>query len=347
MDAVLIGARIALIGVFVVAAIAKLADRAGSRRALEGFAVPQTLVSPAVIALPLLELATAALLAFAPTAQAGAALALALLVAFIGGIVAALRRGTTPDCHCFGQLHSRPAGRATVARNAALAAAASVILVAGPGPGVPSWLSRSSGVVVALVLVSLFAVALIYSGLSLWQRNRELTGRGRTPEIPAVLEVGQRVPDAELLADGDNKIRVLQLLEEEQRGILVFTSATCGPCLDLLPELARWREVLGGRLGIHVLAAGSAVENRRLASEHGIPVLIDGDGSAAKSFGVQATPSAIELDGTGRVLAPPAVGPPAIEGLIRAALDRPAEAPSLEVRHVSGGLGASPASAAN
>ena len=38
------------------------------------------------------------------------AAALALLLAFVGGIVVNLARGTTPDCHCFGQLHSEPAG---------------------------------------------------------------------------------------------------------------------------------------------------------------------------------------------------------------------------------------------
>jgi uncharacterized membrane protein YphA (DoxX/SURF4 family)/peroxiredoxin len=345
MDAVLIGARMALVAVFVVAGIAKLADMAGSRDALEGFAVPRTFVAPVAVALPLLELTTAVLLVVAPTAQAGAAVAVAMLIMFIGGIVAALRRGTAPDCHCFGQLHSKPAGRETVARNAALAAAAVLILAAGPGPGIPSWLSHSRGVVVALVLLSLLAIVLLYAGLSLWQHNRELTGRGRAPEPPVALEVGQRVPEVDLLADGGRKMTAAQLLDDHQRAIFVFTSATCGPCVELLPELARWREVLRGRLAIHVLATGDAQENLRLASEHGIPVLLDRDGTVVKSFGVLGTPSAIEIDGTGRVAAPMAVGPPAIEGLIRAALERPAGVSGLEVRYVSGSRGATSASA--
>src|SRR5437588_12443412 len=122
MDAVLIGVRMALIVVFAVAAVAKLADSAGSRRALEAFGVPPLFVSAAAIALPLLELTAVALLAVAATAQAGAALALALLISFMGGIVTARRHGAAPECRCFGQLHSRPAGRETAARNAVLAA---------------------------------------------------------------------------------------------------------------------------------------------------------------------------------------------------------------------------------
>jgi peroxiredoxin len=338
MDAVLIGARMALIAVFAVAAIAKLADMAGSRRALEGFGVPPSFVPPAAFALPLLELGAAALLAVASLAEAGAALATALLLLFIGGIVAALRRGAAPDCHCFGQLHSKPAGRETLARNAALAAVAVFILAAGPGPVISTWFSHTSGVLVALVLVSVVAAFLLYAGVSLWQHHRELTGRGRASEPPVTLEVGQAAPDVDLESHDGKPITLAEVLADDRRAILVFTSASCVPCLELLPELARWREMLQGQLDIHILAAGDAEENRRLASEHQIPVLLDPDGSAAKSFGVEATPSAVEIDPAGRVAAAPSIGAPAIEGLVRAALNRPIHAQRLEVRYVGGGF---------
>jgi hypothetical protein len=35
---------------------------------------------------------------------------LALLVLFIVAIAVTLARGRKPDCHCFGQLHSKPIG---------------------------------------------------------------------------------------------------------------------------------------------------------------------------------------------------------------------------------------------
>jgi uncharacterized membrane protein YphA (DoxX/SURF4 family) len=337
---VLIAARVALVVVFAVAAVAKLGDMAGSRGALEGFGVPRDLVAAVAWALPLLELTAAALLALALSARTGAALALGLLLSFIAAIVLALRRGAAPDCHCFGQLHSRPAGWGNVARNAALAAAAMYVLAAGPGPGIPSWISHSDGTTVALVSVSLIAIVLLHAGLSLWRQNRSLTGRGRAPASPVTLEVGQLLPGVSVLTEAGTRVAVTELLENDQRAILVFTDASCEPCVELVPELARWREVLGGQLAIHVLAAGDREENSRLAGEHGIPLLVDEDGAAAGAFGVEATPSAVEIDAMGRVAAPTALGAPAIEGLIRVALKRPRRATGLDVRYVVGDLGA-------
>src|SRR5436190_7971658 len=101
VDTVLIAARLGLAAVFVVAALAKLADLPGSRRALEDFGVPSGLVPAGAVALPICELIAAVLLIPASTARAGAVLAVVLLLAFIAGIAAALRRGKTPECHCF------------------------------------------------------------------------------------------------------------------------------------------------------------------------------------------------------------------------------------------------------
>lgn len=334
MDTVIIVARVGLAAVFLVAAVAKLADMPGSRAALEGFKVPASLVPVAALALPAAEIAAAALLVIAPTARVGAALAFLLLLVFVGGISAALRRGSHPDCHCFGQLHSRPAGTETITRNGVLAAVAFFVLVAGPGPGLNSWLSANSGAVVALAGASLLSVVLAYSCVSLWRENRRLTGRGGQPSHPVPLEVGQVAPPFDAFDIAGVAVSSGDLLDGAQRSVLVFTSATCGPCVGLLPELARWRQMLVGRLTIHVLASGDEAENRRLSQEHGMPVLLDREGKAASAFGIRGTPSAFAIDETGRVAAPVATGAPSIEGLIRVALKRPAATNGLEVRHV-------------
>ncbi|OAI38744.1 hypothetical protein AYO39_00775 [Actinobacteria bacterium SCGC AG-212-D09] len=347
MDAVLIAARAALAVVFALAAVAKLFDLPGSRATLEQFGVPGALVRPAAIAVPALELAAAVLLVVAPTAQAGAALALILLVSFIAAIVLALRRGVAPNCHCFGQLHSQPAGRGTVARNAVLAATAAFVLAAGPGPGVSWWASHASGTTVALVVVSLLVIVLISLALSLWRRNRLLTGAGQTSAAPAALAVGQAIPEVELVAADGTRVAAAQLLNDGRRAIFVFAAAGCEPCRELLPELARWREALRERLEIHVLAAGDEEQNRRLAAEHGIPLLQDPDGAASRAFRVEATPAAVEIDALGRVAGPTALGQPAIEGLIRAALEHPAGRQPLEIRHVEDGVAPRPAGAAS
>jgi len=129
MEVALSVARIVLAAVFALAAVTKLADLDGARRAARDFGVPERLAPAVGTLLPVAELAAALLLLPAETAVAGAALALALLLAFTTAIAVSLARGETPDCHCFGQLHSAPAGPATLIRNGALAALAAFVLV--------------------------------------------------------------------------------------------------------------------------------------------------------------------------------------------------------------------------
>ena len=110
--------RCLLAVVFIVAAIGKLLDVEGSRRALVEFGVPVRATRLGAVLLPFAELAVAILLLFVPTARWGALGALLLLLAFSAGVARAMSRGEAPDCHCFGQIHSEPAGRSTLIRNA-------------------------------------------------------------------------------------------------------------------------------------------------------------------------------------------------------------------------------------
>ena len=72
MDVVLFLTRLLLASVFVVAGVAKLADRGGSRQALADFGVPGPLVAPLGVLLPLAELTVAVALLPASTAWWGA-----------------------------------------------------------------------------------------------------------------------------------------------------------------------------------------------------------------------------------------------------------------------------------
>jgi Methylamine utilisation protein MauE len=74
------------------------------------FGVPAALARPLGLLLSLSELAVAAALVPVATAWWGALGALALLLLFVVGISMNLARGRKPECHCFGQLHSAPAG---------------------------------------------------------------------------------------------------------------------------------------------------------------------------------------------------------------------------------------------
>src|SRR5215217_1391286 len=131
MDVALLLARLLLASVFLVAGVAKLADREGSRRALADFGVPTPLATPLGVLLPLIELAVAIALLLPSTALWGALGALALLLGFVAAIGVNLVRGRKPECHCFGQLRSAPAGWKTLVRNGALAAVAGFVIWEG------------------------------------------------------------------------------------------------------------------------------------------------------------------------------------------------------------------------
>jgi len=220
MTAALLAARLVLALVFVVAGLAKLAHRNGSKQAVADFGVPAVLAAPIGVLLPLAELVVAATLIPASTAWWGGVGALVLLLLFVVGIGINLLRGRRPDCHCFGQLHSGPAGWSTLGRNGVLAAVAAFVVWEGKegaaaGPSAVGWLGSLSaaqlvGVIVGLGVVGLlvgicwFLVHLLSQNGRLLVRLEALEARldaggvaPRTDEAqqPAGLPVGTEAPD--------------------------------------------------------------------------------------------------------------------------------------------------------
>src|SRR5215203_1432483 len=164
MHVALLVARVLLVSVFIVAGVTKLADRAGSKKALVDFGVPASLAAPLGVLLPLAELAVASSLIPASTAWWGAVGALVLLLLFVVGISANLARGRKPECHCFGQLHSEPAGWKTLARNGVLAAVAGFVVwwgYDGAGPSAVGWLAGLSGAQIAGLVVGLAVLGVL------------------------------------------------------------------------------------------------------------------------------------------------------------------------------------------
>ncbi len=155
MAVFLLLSRLLLAAVLGVAGIAKLLDREGSRRALLDFGVPARLARQAAIMLPLVELGAAAALVPNASGRWGAIAALVLLGTFSVAIGAALVRGRRPSCHCFGRLHSAPAGWPTLLRNAGLGALAGAVVLLEPRAAVLTGSERlivlGSAAVVAVV----------------------------------------------------------------------------------------------------------------------------------------------------------------------------------------------------
>jgi uncharacterized membrane protein YphA (DoxX/SURF4 family) len=100
-------ARIFLAGVFVLAGWPKLLDPEGTVRSVGAFKlVPEALVAPFGYALPMLELAIAALLLAGLFTRIVALITAGLMVMFLFGIASAWARGLSIECGCFGSTGS-------------------------------------------------------------------------------------------------------------------------------------------------------------------------------------------------------------------------------------------------
>src|ERR1700680_980546 len=176
MISVLVIARLLLAAVFGVSGIAKLADLSGTRKSIADFGLPGFLTWPVSRLLPLFELACAIALIPALSAWWGAAGVLAMLVVFLAAILVNLARGRTPDCHCFGQLHSERIGWKTVVRNLVLVAISSLLVWQGPegtGGSLLVWLGGLDRFESAVLTFAAF------SALQLWFSTHLLRQNGR------------------------------------------------------------------------------------------------------------------------------------------------------------------------
>lgn len=328
MGTVALGVQVLLAVVFATAAVGKFLDLRGSRRALVDFGVPKGPAQVLGVLLPIGELIAAVALVPEPTARWGALLALLLLLAFIGGIASALARGKAPDCHCFGQISSKPAGPATLIRNGVLAALALVVVVHGAGTPIDDWVSARTAAELAAVGLGIATAALAGLCATLWDQRRKLrdaveTQQAELDTLPPGLPVGLKAPNF-ALPDLDDRIHTLPtLVEGDVPVMLIFAGPRCGACKTMMPDVARWQDALEGRLNIAVMTGGSREENLAPAEEHGVQnMILQEDYEVMWEYRVRATPTAVVVGPDLKVASLPALGAGAIEALIRLALAR-------------------------
>ncbi len=320
MNDALVLARLFLAAVFIVAGVTKLADRSGTRQALADFGVSHRLVGPLQFLLPAAELAAAITLVFPITARWGAAGSLVLLALFVAGLVRALRRGEAPDCHCFGQLHSKPASWTTVARNVVLAIPAGYVTLAGPGPSLASWVAGTNATDLWLIVSGVLAILATTTPVLLWRENRKLRSSGGQA-VPAPRQIGALAPRFTLPSTAGPVVSLQDLLADNRACVLTFVHPGCGGCRTLLPELARWHHTIAERLALTVVTPAEAVQAETLAREHVLAdVLIDEQSTVFHAYGATAVPSAVLVASDGTVGSAPVAGRVAIESLIRLAL---------------------------
>jgi len=344
MDIALLFARLLLSGVFLVAGVAKLADREGSRQAIVGFGVPAALAAPLAIVLPLAELAVAAALIPTATAFWGALGTLALLLLFVAGIGTNLARGRRPDCHCFGQLHSAPAGWSTLARNGVLAGVAALLVWWGlegeVGPSVVGWIGALStdqllifaSAMVVLVLSAqwLFLFGLLRQDRRLLTRLNAVEERLASAGLASGLPIGVPAPAFALKDLSGEEVTLDGLRARGKPVMLLFTDPDCEFCAELLPEVGAWQQRYAEKLTISVVGQGTVEENSAEVSEHGLEnVLLQEDWEVADAYEIDATPGALIVSPEGTIGSPVAEGPDEVQALVERAVGAHAQLPVL------------------
>jgi peroxiredoxin/uncharacterized membrane protein YphA (DoxX/SURF4 family) len=344
MDIVLLIARLLLAAVFIVAGLAKLADRAGSQQALRDFGVSSLLATPVGVLLPLAELAVAVALISATSAWWGAIGAFMLLLLFVVGISYNLARGRTPDCHCFGQLHSAPIGWPTLVRNLLLAAIAAFVVGFGRtniGPDPIAWLdtlapTQRIELVVGVILVLALAIESWVLVQVLHQQGRMLlriealeSQLGMSAESAfgssaTGLPIDTPAPAFALPSLDGKTITLDSLLAMGKPITLIFSDPGCGPCEALLPEVGRWQRNYASKLTLAFISRGTPGANRaKIAGQDITSVLLQRNREIAEAYQADGTPSAVLIRPDGTIGSLLAEGADAIRGLVANSIGLP------------------------
>jgi thiol-disulfide isomerase/thioredoxin/uncharacterized membrane protein YphA (DoxX/SURF4 family) len=335
MDTVLLLTRTLLFGIFVLAGSAKVFDPAGSRKALREFGVPGILVPPAAVILPLAEVAIGILFLFPETSWFAAAAGGGLVLIFTAGIGWQMAAGRAPDCHCFGQLHSEPAGVKSLLRNSAIAALAFALLFSGPAAQGPELASTSQGMAQALLLLFMaLGVVAIAAGLrSLLKQQAAISKRLDLLELAAAgdqplnregttrpddgLPIGAPLPPFTLPDVSGRIIGSGELVSNGRPVLLFFVSPGCTPCGELLPEIDEWQREFAERVDFVFVSSGDSKENlKKFGSVEGRTIVLQKHKEYSEILNAVWTPTALLVDANGRIASHPAAGDNAIRWLI-------------------------------
>lgn len=342
MHIFLLIARLLLALVFGVAGISKAADGDGSRRAMIGFGVPGNMAPILSRLLPLAEIVIALALIPLEFAWLGSIAAFVVLSIFASAIAVNLAQGRAPDCHCFGQLHSKPVGWSTLTRNLLLMAVAGLVIVQGksnPGASALSWLeglktSEIVNLILGTVAVALLAVGVVYVRRILSQQSTLLARIDAMKKIldedyaePPVertdaappnegLPVGAPAPAFALAAVGGETTSLDDLLGYRKPVLLLFISPNCSPCKTLLELVSRWESDYGKQLTIVLLGKGTLKENQELLAKHGVTrLLLQAESGVAEEYQAKWSPAAVLIRPDGKVASTMTYGDEAIRAM--------------------------------
>lgn len=128
----ILAARVGVAAVFLFAAFPKLQDPEAFARDIDNYHVlPDAMVGPMAIAMPIAEVLVALALLLGVHARGAALVTAGMLLTFIAAMAQALARGIDLDCGCFGSAAPTQVSGLTIARNVFLLALTLLVML-GP-----------------------------------------------------------------------------------------------------------------------------------------------------------------------------------------------------------------------
>ena len=334
MESILLLSRLFLAAIFATAGITKLLDLKSSETAVRDFGVPEGLVKPISIVLPVSEVVIALILFPLATAWIGAIASLVFLAWFTIGMGYQMAKGNAPDCHCFGQLHNEPVSVKSLVRNAIFSIPA-VFLVAqgakGQGPSVADSRIYTTEMVFGLVLTLgvagiLLLLKVILDKQTVIIRRLEVlevisaeggaVERNEAGDPADGLPIGAFLPDFELPDLRGRMVNVEDLLGEGKPILFLFVAPTCQPCGALLPEIAEWQREFADKLNFVFISTGPGEENVAKFGRIAQSLLLQKNRDFQTKVYAKWTPSALLVNAEGRVASHVAAGDSAIRLLI-------------------------------
>jgi thiol-disulfide isomerase/thioredoxin/uncharacterized membrane protein YphA (DoxX/SURF4 family) len=336
MASIFLFATIVLALVFGLAGATKVLDLEGSRTVMIEFGVPSRLAALLGSSLPFFELLIAYSLLDRRTVRWSALAAMVLLAVLAIAITTNLSRGKRPECHCFGQLHSKPIGPSTLLRAGFLLFLSILVFSQDPSRAITVsdalHLLSSGHTVTSVLTLTIILASVVQSWVifNLFRQNRRLllriealeASRGILPQTTTRahpgLKIGSPAPAFELpLVRGGNG-SLDGLLREGKPVVLVFSDENCEFCKALMPDLARWQSQYSSKFTFAVITRGTSKD--KIARQQDLKyVFIQKDRETAEQYQVFGTPTAILVGADGSVASTAAFGARAIRDLISAA----------------------------
>jgi peroxiredoxin len=311
--------------VFTVAGLAKLADREGTRQALEAFGVSPRLAVPGAVVLPLVELAIAAALVPSATARSAASAAFVSLVIFSVAVARSLWKGAAPDCNCFGGLSQTQVGRGTLLRNLLLGTVAGFVVLGGQSAGPLDWVivpARADRPWIAILLAC--SVGLGWFCWQLLRQNGRLlasldaSGPDRKHHVAEALSLpplgaGTLAPAFSGRDLNGEPVSLESLLARGLPVTLFFTDPGCGACELVLGDVSRSQREHSAELTVAVISGGSIDRIEQKAAQFGLDLVVpQDDHEVLDAYRVHGFPGVAEIDRQGLLRGPVALGPDAV-----------------------------------